>query len=391
MSEHPPSRPSASSAPIPRAVPPPAVLPPAVPPHAVSVDRLAASQPAGTFRRPPLVDGDKRVVRYLRLSVTDRCNFRCAYCMPAEGVRFVERSEILTFEEVTRLVACFVRLGIDKVRLTGGEPLLRRDISSLIRGIRAVPGVTDIALTTNGIALPTMAAELAQAGLSRVNVSIDSLRPDRFDALTRTRNMLPRVLAGLDAALAYGLSPVKLNAVVVRGFNDDELGALVTFAGERGVDLRFIEYMPIGTDGFWAGETFVSTEHMLERLADDYDIAEPLGFASAAGLPGGGPAVYRNLTPKSGGPTVRVGFISALSHNFCSACNRVRVGATGELRECLAFEGTVSLRDLLRAGVDDDALVATVRGALYGKGAGHSFAAIGGGLRTVRSMSSIGG
>ncbi len=330
-------------------------------------------------------------MRYLRLSVTDRCSFRCAYCMPPGGVPFVQRSEVLTFEEITRLVRCFVRLGIDKVRLTGGEPLLRRDITQLIAGIRAVPGVTDVAMTTNGIALPTMASELAKAGLSRVNVSLDSLRPDRFDALTRTRNLLPRVLAGLDASLACGLNPVKLNAVVVRRFNDDELGSLVAFAGKRGVDLRFIEFMPIGTDGFWAGDTFVSTDEMLQRLAGDYEIAAPLGFASEVGVAGGGPAVYRDLTPRGGGPAVRVGFISALSHNFCAACNRVRVGATGELRECLAYESSVSLRDQMRRGVDDEVLVATVRDALYGKGVGHRFDATGGGLRTARSMSSIGG
>lgn len=338
----------------------------------------------------PLVDGQRRPVRYLRLSVTDRCNFRCRYCMPEEGVPFVGREALLTFEEIERLVRCFVRLGVDRVRITGGEPLLRRGIARLVGRVASIPGVADVAMTTNGAGLRQQAADLAAAGLQRVNVSLDTLRPDRFRDLTRTGD-LAHVLAGLDAAQAAGLHPIKLNAVIVRGFNDDELVDLAYFARDRGLALRFIEYMPIGLDGFWSDATFVGMDEVLERLGEHFDVGAPLGYGPEAEVAGQGPAIHRDLVPPDGGDPIRIGIITALSHNFCEQCNRVRLTATGTLQECLAFPGQLSLRDALREGASDEALLALVERALWTKGPGHGFEAIGGGLRTMQAMSVTGG
>ena len=344
--------------------------------------------------RPPraaaLVDGERRAVRYLRLSVTDRCNFRCRYCMPEEGVAFEPKGAVLDFDEMTRIVGAFAALGVNRVRLTGGEPLLRRDLPALVRRLAGVPGVEDLALSTNGFQLGDLARELRSSGLARVNISLDTLRPDRFRDITRTGE-LPRVLAGIETALRVGFAPVKLNAVILRGFNDDELGDLVRYAGERGALVRFIEYMPIGVDGFWSDHTFLSADEMMDRLGAEFDVAAPRGFAAEAGLVGGGPARYATLTPRGGGAPVEVGFVSALSHNFCSSCNRVRVTATGGLQECLAYPGSLSLRDALRAGASDEALTDLIAGALFAKGPGHAFAAADGGTRTYQPMSVTGG
>jgi len=353
-------------------------------------DVTAAGEIVQPERPGALVDGERRVVRYLRLSVTDRCNFRCRYCMPEDGVPFEARGNILDFEEMTRVVGAFARLGINRVRLTGGEPLLRRDFPELVRRIAAVDGVEDLALSTNAFLFAPVARELREAGVTRVNVSIDTLRADRFADVTRTGD-LGRVLAGVDAALAEGYAPVKLNAVILRGFNDDELGDLVRYAGDKGALLRFIEYMPIGVDGFWSDHTFMSTDEMIARLSEEFVVAEPRGFADDAGVIGGGPARYATLTPRAGGDPVDVGFISALSHNFCSTCNRVRVTATGALQECLAFPGTLSLRDHLRAGASDAELTALIEDALFGKGPGHRFDPTDGGVRTFQPMSVTGG
>lgn len=338
---------------------------------AVPESPFAAHLPFGLY------DGERRAVRYLRLSVTDRCSFKCVYCMPEGGLPFVPRAEVMTFEEMHRLVRVFAGLGITHVRLTGGEPLLRRDLPKLVERIAAVPGIEDIALSTNGLALGELAKPLADAGVKRVNVSLDSLDPATFARMTRTRpETLARVLAGLDAAAAAGLWPVKINAVVVRGENDHELPALVRFAAERGFLLRFIEYMPIGVDDRWGPESFVSVAEMRERLT---------GFVSAPTtntLPGGGPARYVTLDG------VQVGFITAVSDHFCATCNRVRVTATGILQECLAFPGDLSLRDRMRSGDTDEALARTLENALFAKGPGHRFQA---GQRTRQSMSITGG
>jgi len=354
--------------------------------------RASAASPAAVGPSPfaghlpfGLYDGERRAVRYLRLSVTDRCSFKCVYCMPEAGLTFAPRAQVLTFEELHRLVRVFARLGITHLRLTGGEPLLRRDLPRLVRLLASVPGIEDIALSTNGLALSELAQPLREAGLRRVNVSLDSLDAGTFARMTRTRpDTHARVLAGLDAAKAAGLGPVKLNAVVVRGENDHELPALVRFAGEHGFVLRFIEYMPIGTDDRWGPESFVPVSEMRARLAADG--IEPGIRTERGAFVGGGPARY--LRAEVDGKPLDIGFITAVSDHFCATCNRVRVTAAGILQECLAFPGDLSLRDRMRQGASDEALAETLRIALFAKGPGHRFQAD---QRTMQSMSITGG
>jgi len=351
------------------------------------------SRPRGLFpivkptsRFEPLVDGERRSVRYLRLSVTDRCNFRCVYCMPEVGLPFVPRAEVLSFEEIERLTRIFVELGVTRVRLTGGEPLLRAGLPDLVHKLAAIPALSEIALSTNGFLLAPMASDLAAAGVDRVNISLDTLCPARFHTLARIDG-LDRVLAGIDAALEVGMTPVKLNTVVIGGVNDDELAALVRFAASRGALIRFIEHMPIGVDGFWSDASFVPVTTMRARLAADYAFA-----AATTGPfdPDAGPARYSTLVPHDGShPPVDVGFITAVSDHFCATCNRVRVTATGTLQECLAFPGHLSLRDAVRRDALDDRALATLVGdALSLKGPGHRFAE---GQYTLQSMSITGG
>ncbi len=351
----------------------------------VPADGLRALAPAA--RLPfGLYDGQRRAVRYLRLSVTDRCSFRCVYCMPEDGLRFVPRAEVMSFEEMARLVAIFAGLGVTRVRLTGGEPLLRKDLPVLVAKLARIDGLEDIALSTNGLALSEMAGALAAAGVRRVNVSVDSLRAETFAELTRTRlDTLQRVIAGLDAAAAAGMGPVKVNAVVIRGKNDDELPALVRWAGERGFVMRFIEYMPIGVDDRWGPSSFVPVAEMRARLGADFTLETP---SEAPAITGGGPARYTRLVDRQSGKAHEIGFITAVSDHFCATCNRVRVTATGILQECLAFPGDLSLRDMMRRGDDDGAIAATLRQALFAKGPGHRFQV---GERTLQSMSVTGG
>lgn len=346
------------------------------------------ANPDGRF--VPLVDGQLRRVSYLRLSVTDRCNFRCVYCMPEDGLSFVPRQEVLSFEEIERLVRVFVALGVTRVRLTGGEPLLRRDLPALVARLRAIPGLTEIALSTNGFFLAPLAADLASAGLDRVNVSLDSLDRARFSRLARFDG-LDRVLAGIEAAIASGLTPVKLNTVVVGGINDDELVALARFAASLpGTLLRFIEHMPIGVDGFWTDASFVPVQAMRQRLGATYELGPLADDTKSHRLADAGPARYALATPRDGSHApVQLGFITAVSDHFCATCNRVRLTATGTLQECLAFPGRLSLRDAMRAGaLDDDALAGLVSDALALKGPGHRFQH---GQYTLQSMSITGG
>ncbi|MFO0750917.1 MAG: GTP 3',8-cyclase MoaA [Myxococcota bacterium] len=357
---------------------------PRVGPTVVGLDRLSLGKAAARVVRP-LVDTHTRTVKYLRLSVTDRCNFRCLYCMPDEGLHFSPRAEVLDFDEIVRLVTVFVSLGISRVRLTGGEPLLRRDLVDLVARLAALPGVEDLALSTNAFQLAEVARPLKDAGLSRVNISLDTLDAQRFRDITRTGE-LDRVLAGIDAAQAAGFAPVKLNTVVLAGQNDDELPGLVRFAAARGLMLRFIEFMPVGVDGFWSDKSFVPVNAMIDRLRDDFEVRE--GPARDSTVVGGGPARYAWLTPKDGAPPVKVGFITALSDNFCAACNRVRVTATGRLQECLAYPGQLSLRDAMRQGASDDELRAHIETGLGTKSTGHRFDL---GQQTFQSMSVTGG
>ena len=337
-----------------------------------------------------LVDGEARAVKYLRLSVTDRCQYRCQYCLPAEGVTFVPRSELLDFDEIETMVRVFVGMGIDRIRLTGGEPTLRRDLVSLVSRLARIEGLADLAMTTNADRMQELAKPLADAGLRRVNISLDTLRPERFTELTRVGS-LDRVRGGIAATVDAGFEAVKLNTVVIRGVNDDEFGDLVRYAAEQGVTQRFIEYMPIGVDGFWSGETFMPVDEMVTELEKEFDVSAPLGYGPEANVPGQGPARYREVTPRKGGKTSRVGFITAVSHDFCGTCNRVRLTATGTLQPCLAVPGHLSLRDMLRSGADVSEIQAAVRDSLWGKATGHEFEANGGGGRVFQTMSMTGG
>ena len=343
-------------------------------------ERLSKAEPFS------LVDLQSRVVRYLRVSVTDRCNYRCRYCMPAEGVQVLPRDELLNFDEITRLVRVFVGLGVRRVRLTGGEPLVRRGIVELVERIASIDGVEDLAATTNAHLLPELAGPLRRAGLQRLNVSLDSLDPKVFAEMTRHGD-LATVLQGIEAATDAGFENIKINTVVLRGHNDDGLDAMLRFAAEQGHVLRLIEYMPIGVDDAWGPETFISAEEMRGSLEERWHFEAGV----AASVSGGGPARYWRAHPRSvevASAPVEVGFITAISDHFCAQCNRVRLSPMGTLRECLSSAGTLSLRDMVRAGQDDDAIADAIQAALLGKVDGHRF---GDGVGTFESMSAIGG
>jgi cyclic pyranopterin phosphate synthase len=307
----------------------------------------------------PLTDGFGRVHNNLRISVTDRCNLRCTYCMPEEVV-FRDRSELLTFEEMTHFVRVAAPLGIDKVRLTGGEPLMRKGLHHLVALLATVPGIRDIGLTTNGILLADQAQELFDAGLRRLNVSLDTLDPGRFRALTR-RDGLERVLEGLEAAKRAGFKPIKVNAVSIRGSTEQDVVPLARFAREHGFEMRFIEYMPIGADA-WEREKVYFGHEILEQLegafgpltpAPDYDPRAPaMDFVYADG----------------GG---RVGLIASVSRPFCRSCNRLRLTAEGKLRNCLFALDETDVKPLLRDHPDDAALAEAVRRSVAAKWEGH--------------------
>lgn len=321
---------------------------------------------------PELSDRFSRPITYLRVSVTDRCNFRCVYCMPAEGVRTIPRADVLTFEEVARVVRVGVSLGLRKVRLTGGEPTVRADLPVLVRMLRSIDGLGEISMTTNAARLTELAGPLRAAGLGRVNVSLDTLDRGRAARLAR-RDVLPQVLAGIDAAVAAGLTPLKLNAVVIRGENDGELADLVAYAAGRGAEMRFIEYMPMGearhgtgdgTGGGTGGGTGVPTVmagEMLGRLRDRYDLVRE--DAVDPHDPARGWVCRRT--------GARVGFITSVSEHFCDACNRMRLTAEGSLRPCLHQDAEVDARSVLRSGGTDEQVADVFRRAAALKWEGH--------------------
>jgi len=326
----------------------------------------------------PLEDSFGRQHTYLRVSVTDRCNYRCVYCMPESGLSWVPRDELLTYEEIARIVRIMASMGVSKVRITGGEPTLRSDIISLISAIRSIDGIEDIAMTTNGHTLAGLADQLAEAGLNRVNVSIDSMDPDRFAELTRGGN-LERVLKGIAAARTAGLTPIKLNAVLLAGENEDALFDLISYCEPNAEDteLRFIEYMPFEERRF---ET-VPAEQIREKLRQRYtlSVSAPRGHSD-------GPA--RSVQIAENG--LKVGFISPLSEHFCATCNRLRLMADGHLRTCLAHDGTPSLKDLIRTGLTDTELETEIRAMVLGKPSGHD-CQIDGGTLFEGVMTAIGG
>ena len=313
-----------------------------------------------------LVDPFARAITYLRVSVTDRCDFRCVYCM-SEDMTFLPKAEILSLEELERLCGAFVRLGVRKLRLTGGEPLVRRNIMNLFRGLSRhldSGALDELTLTTNGSQLSKYADELAALGVRRVNVSIDTLDPHKFQAITRW-GKFERVMEGLDAAKAAGLA-VKINAVALRGVNDDEFDRLVEWCGEEGFDLTFIEVMPLGDLGDMGGETRVEQYLPLSlvraKLAERWTLDE-IDYRS------GGPARYVRVRETGG----RLGFITPLTHNFCESCNRVRLTCSGTLYMCLGQEDAADLRAPLRMSDDDALLDAAIREAIARKPKGHDF------------------
>ena len=327
---------------------------------------------------PLLKDGFSRKISYLRLSVTDRCDFRCTYCM-SEEMQFVPRQEILSLEECLFVARVFVSMGVDKIRLTGGEPLVRKGFPWLAARIRELPGLRELTLTSNGSRLAGMAGLLKHAGIDRINLSLDTLDPELFKRLTRGAD-LSQVLAGLDAAIdAFGSRNIKLNTVMLRGVNDQELPAMVEFALERGVDISFIERMPLGkTDDSQAG-TFHSSTEALESLRRQHELL-PSPESS------GGPARYWRIP----GRESRIGFISPHTHNFCADCNRMRVTARGELYPCLGNEGVIDLLPAVRAG-NETALRGLVLQAVVDKPKAHEFDMTQAEPCIVRFMSRTGG
>ena len=326
-----------------------------------------------------LVDPFGRRITYLRLSATDRCDFRCTYCM-SEDMQFAPRAQILSLEELYAVADAFIGLGVRRIRITGGEPLVRKNLLSLLQRLGERDELDDLAITTNGSQLAEMAAPLRAAGVRRLNISLDSLQRERFAAFTR-RDKLDQVLAGIDAARAAGFDRIKLNSVVQSGRNDDEVLDLVEFAVERGLDISFIEEMPLGNVGRDRGEAFCSSDEVRARLAQRWNL---LDSAESSG----GPSRYVRL---DGHPHTRVGFISPHSHNFCSTCNRLRLTAEGRLLLCLGHENSIDLRGLVRRHPLDDApVIEAIRHALQRKPARHEFSSEGE-VQVIRFMNATGG
>ena len=318
--------------------------------------------PLSPGERRTLIDRFQRRITYLRISVTDRCDLRCVYCM-SEDMKFLPRASLLTLEEIVRVGRCFVELGVSKIRITGGEPLHRRNILKVFRELGQLDGLHDLTVTTNGTQLPRFAHDLKQAGVTRINVSLDTLRPERFRAMTRN-GRLERVMAGLDAAAEAGFGRVKLNSVVLKNRNHDETHELVAFAIERGFDISFIEEMPLGMVGDHdRAECYYSSDHIRDDLSAHFELV-PTAETT------GGPSRYFRIP----GVETRVGFISPHSHNFCEHCNRVRLTSEGRLLLCLGQEHSADLRRVVRANpTDDEVLKAAIVAAMDVKPRGHDF------------------
>jgi len=308
-----------------------------------------------------LVDQFGREVNYVRMSVTDRCDFRCVYCM-AEEMTFLPKSSILTLEEIERIAAAFVDLGVTKIRLTGGEPLIRQNVLSLFQNLGKLPGLKDLVTTTNGSKLNKLAQPLKDAGVKRINISLDSLNAERFQQLTR-HGKLDTVIEGIDAAREAGFEQIKLNAVIIKGRNDDEVIDLVNFAKEKAIDLSFIEEMPLGViTEHNRGESLCTSDEVREIIQQQYELI-PDTFKTA------GPSKYYRLTDSDS----RIGFISPHSHNFCGDCNRVRVTVEGRLLLCLGNEHSVDLREPLRNGCSNEELKSIITDSMKIKPKSHEF------------------
>lgn len=362
---------------VPRAVP----VSISVQPHLRDVGETKSSLSVAAASMPtagPLIDRYGRVHEDLRISVTDRCNLRCVYCMSEEGMTFLPRSELLSFDEIVKIARVAHTLGVTAIRLTGGEPLVRKGLASLIAQLSEI-GFDDLALTTNGMQLATLAPKLADAGLKRVNVSCDSLKADRFESIRR-RGDLATVLGAMDAAEAAGLNPVKVNVVLLRGNNEDEILDFAAFARQTGRVVRFIEFMPLDAQGQWDRTQLVPGHEIFERINEAWPL-EAVGD-----LDGPAPAERFRFVDGHG----EIGLISSVTQPFCGTCNRLRLTADGSIRNCLFSDDEYSVRDMLRANVGDREIENLLRRAVWAKFPGHainepSF------LRPARSMSMIGG
>jgi cyclic pyranopterin phosphate synthase len=307
-----------------------------------------------------LIDPFGRPIEYVRLSVTDRCDLRCSYCLPKGFKDFEEPEDWLTFDEIERVIGAFGRLGVTRARITGGEPLIRRNIPELAARLAVLPGIEDLSLSTNATRLNKQATALRQAGISRINVSLDSLRADRFKQITQGK--LDKVLAGLQAARAAGFAPIKINMVVMAGVNDDEVEDMVEFCIENDFTLRFIETMPMGDTGRCATQRYVDLQAVRRRLQQRFELIPGV-------MPGGGPARYVQVA----GSKLRIGFITPISQHFCETCNRVRLAVDGTIYLCLGQDDRFELRPLLRAGADDQALEQAILSAIAQKPERHEF------------------
>jgi cyclic pyranopterin phosphate synthase len=329
--------------------------------------------------REPLMDGHGRLIGDLRVSVTDRCNFRCQYCMPAEGLPWLERDEVMTFEEIARLVGLFSSMGVQDVRLTGGEPLVRRDFPRLVRMLSEIEDLAEVSLTTNGYLLERDAAALVAAGVNRFNVSVDSLQRDRFYALTR-QDALPQVLRGLELLASFPEAhPIKVNAVAIRGFTEDEVIPFAELARRSPYEIRFIEFMPLDADHAWSPEQVLTGGEIRAAIDAVYPLEpEPREPHATA-------RVYRFADGRG-----RIGFINPVSEPFCADCNRIRLTADGRLRTCLFSLNETDLRGPLRRGADDRELEHIIRDAVWRKELKHHVGEPGF-IQPARTMSAIGG
>jgi cyclic pyranopterin phosphate synthase len=335
--------------------------------------------PAAAPTAAPLQDGWGRAIRSLRISVTDRCNFRCRYCMPADGLPWLPKPDLLTFEEIQRLVRVMAGMGVDQVRLTGGEPLVRRDLPELVRMLAATPGVADLSLTTNGVLLDRLAGPLVAAGLRRVNVSLDSLSHVRFAEITR-RDALDRVLAGLAEAERHPqLRPIKVNCVAIRGFTEPEVPALAELARHKPYVVRFIEFMPLDADETWNRDQVLSGAEIRELIERRWPLFE---------LPAASSSTAKRYRFADGAG--EIGFVNPVSEPFCASCDRIRLTADGRLRTCLFSRREWDLRTPLREGADDEQLAQLIRQAVDHKELKHRVNEPGF-VRASRTMSQIGG
>ncbi len=332
----------------------------------------------GTEKLPgELVDGFNRRINYLRISVTDRCNLRCCYCMPLQGVDLLSSDQVLNYEELLRIARLAVAGGISKIRVTGGEPLVRKGLVEFISRLSEMEGVRDLGLTTNGLLLEEYARRLHKAGLRRVNVSLDSLRPGRYAQITR-QGSLEKVFAGIHAARAAGLDPLKINMVVIRGLNHDEVLDFATLAREEELQVRFIEFMPVGEDEFWSRDKYMPSEEV-KSLVEAKERLIPIDGKS------GGPAVMFRFQEGKG----RIGFISPISRHFCGSCDRLRITADGKLRTCLFSDVEIDLKTPLRRGISDEELFNLLHHGTAAKPQGHSLSSTP--HNANRYMSQIGG